>query len=287
MVKKGLGKGLDALFQSVEDDSRIAEYIRNEILKEIRISDIDQNINQPRKSFDDQSLMELADSIRQHGVLSPIIVKSNGARYQLVAGERRWRAARLAGLKVIPAIIKDSDEAQSMEIALTENLQREDLNSIEEAEGIRQLMEFMGLTQEQVAQRLGRSRPAVANSLRLLTLPDEFRNMILKDELSPGHARALLAIDDEKSRATIAKKTIEAGLNVRQLEDLVKKHKQMKSEKKQRSAKPGALSAIEAALEEYLGTKVEILSGRKKGTIHIEYYDESDLERIIDMLIKE
>jgi len=286
MVKKGLGKGLDALFQSVEDDSRIAEYIRNEILKEIRISDIDQNINQPRKSFDDQSLNELADSIRQHGVLSPIIVKSNGARYQLVAGERRWRAARLAGLKVIPAIIKDSDKAQSMEIALTENLQREDLNSIEEAEGIRQLMEFMGLTQEQVAQRLGRSRPAVANALRLLTLPDEFRNMILKDELSPGHARALLAIDDEKSRATIAKKTIEAGLNVRQLEDLVKKHKQMKNEKKPRSAKPAALSVIEAALEEYLGTKVEILYGRKKGTIHIEYYDDSDLERIIEMLIK-
>jgi len=287
MVKKGLGKGLDALFQSAEDDSRIAEYIRHEILKEIRISDIDQNINQPRKSFDEQSLIELADSIRQHGVLSPIIVKSNGARYQLVAGERRWRAARLAGLKVIPAIIKDSDEAQSMEIALIENLQRENLNSIEEAEGMRQLMEFMGLTQEQVAQRLGRSRPAVANSLRLLTLPDEFRKMVLNDELSPGHARALLAIEDEKSRANIAKKTIEAGLNVRQLEDLVKKHKQMKREKAPRSAKPISLSTIETALEQYLGTKVEILHGRKKGTIQIEYYDESDLERIIDMLIKQ
>jgi ParB family chromosome partitioning protein len=286
MIKKGLGKGLDALFQSSEDASSIAEYIKHEILKEIKISDIDQNINQPRKLFDEQSLTELADSIKQHGVLSPIIVKSNGARYQIVAGERRWRAARLAGLKVIPAIIKDSDEAQSMEIALIENLQRENLNPIEEAEGIRQLMVLMGLTQEQVAQRLGKSRPAVSNSLRLLTLPDEFRNMILKNELTPGHARALLAIDDDKSRATIAKKTIEAGLNVRQLEELVKRHKQLKGERKPKTAKPASLSTIESALEEYLGTKVEILHGRKKGAIYIEYYDEGDLERIIDMLIK-
>lgn len=286
MIKKGLGKGLDALFQSSEDGSGIAEYIRQEILKEIKISDIDQNINQPRKFFDEQSLAELADSIKQHGVISPIIVKSNGARYQLVAGERRWRAARLAGLKMIPAIIKDSDEAQSMEIALVENLQRENLNSIEEAEGIRQLMEFMGFTQEQVAQKLGKSRSAVANALRLLTLPDEFKKMILKDELTPGHARALLAIDDDKSRATIAKKTIEAGLNVRQLEELVKKHKQIKADKKPKSVKPASLSAIEAALEEYLGTKVEILHGRKKGAIYIEYYDDGDLERIIEMLIK-
>jgi len=287
MVKKGLGKGLEALFLSSEDDSRIEEYIRHEILKEIKISDIDRNINQPRELFDDQSLAELADSIRQHGVLSPIIVKSNGSRYQLVAGERRWRAARLAGLKAIPAIIKDSDEAQSMEIALIENLQRENLNSIEEAQGIRQLMEFMGLTQEQVAQRLGKSRPAVANSLRLLTLPDEYRKMVLTDKLSPGHARALLAIDDEKSRANIARKTIEEGLNVRQLEDLVKKHKQVKSDRKPRPAKPVELSAIETVLEEYLGTKVKILHGRKKGSIYIEYYDESDLERIIDILMKE
>ena len=147
-------------------------------------------------------------------------------------------------------------------------------------------MELMGLTQEQVAQRLGKSRPAVANSLRLLTLPDELKKMVLTDKLSPGHARALLAIDDEELRAIIAKKTIEAGLNVRQLEDLVKKHKQMKSDRKPKSAKPVSLSAIETALEEYLGTKVEILHGRKKGEIHIEYYDESDLERIIDILIK-
>lgn len=286
MIKKGLGKGLDALFQSSEDDSRIAEYIKQEILKEIKISDIDQNVNQPRKSFDEQSLTELADSIKQHGVLSPIIVKSNGSRYQIVAGERRWRAARLAGLKEIPAIIKDSDEAQSMEIALIENLQRENLNPIEEAEGMRQLMELMGLTQEQVAQRLGKSRPAVSNSLRLLTLPDEFRKMIMKDELTPGHARALLAIDDERSRAIMAKKTIEAGLNVRQLEELVKKHKQLKAERKPRNVKPESLSTIEAALEEYLGTKVEILHSRKKGSIYIEYYGEEDLERIIDRLIK-
>ncbi len=286
MVKKGLGKGLDALFQFSEDDSRIAEYIKHEVLKEIKISDIDQNVNQPRKSFDEESLAELSESIKQHGVLQPIIVKSNGARYQIVAGERRWRAARIAGLKAIPAIIKDSDEAQSMEIALVENLQRENLNPIEEAEGIRRLMEFIQLTQEQAAQRLGKSRSAVANSLRLLSLPDEFKQMISKDQLSSGHARALLAVDDAKLRATIARKTIEAGLNVRQLEDLVKKHKQLKDERKIKPAKPALLSAIEASLEEHLGTKVEISHGRKRGAIHIEYYDESDLERIIDILIK-
>ncbi len=169
---------------------------------------------------------------------------------------------------------------------MVENLQRENLNPIEEAEGIRRLMEFIQLTQEQAAQRLGKSRSAVANSLRLLSLPDEFKQMISKDQLSSGHARALLAVDDAKLRATIARKTIEAGLNVRQLEDLVKKHKQLKDERKIKPAKPALLSAIEASLEEHLGTKVEISHGRKRGAIHIEYYDESDLERIIDILIK-
>jgi len=249
MVKKGLGKGLDALFQSVEDDSRIAEYIRHEILREINISDIDQNINQPRKSFEEASLAELSESIKQHGVLQPIIVKSNGTRYQIVAGERRWRAARIAGLKAIPAIIKDSNEAQSIEIALTENLQRENLNPIEEAEGIRNLIEIMGLTQEQVAQKLGKSRPAVANSLRLLALPAELKKLISTDVLSPGHARALLAIDDVRTRAALAQKTIEVGLNVRQLEELVNKQKQIKSDKRSKAPKAESIITIERALE--------------------------------------
>jgi len=286
MIKKGLGRGLDALFQSSEADTRISDYIKHEAFQEIKISDIDRNINQPRKIFDDESLSELADSIKQHGVLQPIIVKSDGTRFKLVAGERRWRAARLAGLKEIPAIIKDSDEAQSIEIALIENLQRENLNPIEEAEGIRQLIELLQLTQEQTAQKLGRSRPAVANSLRLLALPDELKAMIRRDELSSGHARALLAIEDEKAREIIARRAIEAGLNVRQLEDLVKKYRQSRSEKKSKQAKLESILTIEAALKEYLGTKVEIIHGRKKSAIYIEYYDDNDLERIIDMLIK-
>jgi len=286
MIKKGLGKGLDALFQSDQNDSRIAEYIRQEILREIKISDIDPNMNQPRKTFDELSLNELADSIRAHGVIQPVIVKSNGQRYTLVAGERRWRAARVAGLSVIPAIIKDSGQAETIEITLIENLQREDLNPIEEATGIRQLMELHGLTQEQVSERIGKSRPSIANSLRLLSLPSELKDSIAQGELSSGHARAILTIEDNKTRIEIAKRAINDGLNVRQIEDIVKKLNKSKQVKKNRTVKPQYISSIEAVLAEHLGTRVEITSGRKKGSIHIEFYDESDLERIMEILFK-
>jgi len=287
MIKNGLGKGLDALFQSDQNDSRIAEYILQGILKEIKISDIDPNVYQPRKTFDELSLNELADSIRIHGVIQPVIVKSTGQRYILVAGERRWRAARIAGLSVIPAIVKDSDKAETMEIALVENLQREDLNPIDEAVGIKQLIDLHGLTQDKVSERIGKSRPSIANSLRLLSLPAEIIDFVAQGKLSPGHARAILSVEDDKAKLEIAKRAMDAGLNVRQLEEIVKKIKKDKQVKKNHTSKPQHISTIEATLAEYFGTKVEVTSGRKKGTIHIEFYDENDLERIMEILFKE
>lgn len=286
MVKKGLGRGLDALFQSGNEDLSGANPSTAEVLAEIKINDIDQNADQPRKVFDEELLRELSQSIQQFGVLQPIIVKENGARYTLVAGERRWRAARMAGLSLIPAIIKKTTEHQFVEIALIENLQREDLNPIEEAEGIKKLMDTAGSTQEEVASRLGKSRSAVANALRLLALSPAYRALILENRITPGHARALLAIEDESERAIAAEKCLESGLNVRQLEQLAKKLSSKKKEESKGKTKSEEVAQLEKALVQFLGTRVEVVVGEKKGTIHIEFYGEEDLERIIDKMIK-
>ncbi len=285
MAKRGLGKGLDALLQPY--DVQMVSSSR-EAIQEIKIIDIDPNINQPRKRFDEQKIMELAQSIKQHGVVQPIIVKPNNGRYIIVVGERRWRAARLAGLTHIPAIVRDVDRRELVEIALIENLQREDLNPIEEAQGIRQLIEEYGLTQEQVAERIGWSRPAVANALRLLSLSDEIKGYLEDGRLTSGHARALLAIEDEQMRSMLAKKIIEKGLSVREAERIVKDIKGRTKDKEGKKAsvnKPGYILEIEASLEECFGTRVHITPGKKKGVIQIEYYSDNDLERIVEKLM--
>lgn len=284
MVKKGLGKGLDALFMQDKSEPKLDENKVQGTLKEIEIVLIDTNVNQPRKKFDETELAELAESIRTHGVLQPVIVSSNGQRFALIAGERRYRAARLAGLKAIPAIVKDADGAQAMEIALIENLQRVDLNPIEEASGIRELMDSYGLTQEKVSERIGKSRPVIANSLRLLTLPEEIVDLLAKGILSPGHARLLLSIDDDATKILFAKKVLKLGLSVRQLEVILKRLHNKSSSPKAAKSKAQVFIALETTLAEHLGTKVEVVKGKKKGVINIEFYGEDDLERIIEIL---
>ena len=216
LKKGGLGKGLDALF--VENDTGDTSSVT------LRISEIEPNREQPRKYFDEEALTELADSIRQHGVIQPLLVRpmENGT-YQLVAGERRWRASRMAGLTEVPVVIKDLSEIEAMELALIENLQRQDLNPIEEAVGFQQLMERYSMTQEQVASRVGKSRPAVANALRLLNLPEQVVAMVQSGEVSPGHARALLKLEDEEQILDIAKKIQKGRYSVRDVEKLTKK----------------------------------------------------------------
>jgi ParB family chromosome partitioning protein len=290
--KKGLGKGLDVLFQSYEasypaeaeetvpKDQRFDE---SAVLR-IDINAIDPNKEQPRTRFDEEKIQRLAESIRQHGLVQPILVNPHGAeRYLLVAGERRWRAARIAGLTRIPAIVKRFSDQEVLEIALVENLQRENLNPMEEAEGIRQLMERFGLTQEKVAERLGKSRPAVANALRLMTLPEDIQEMVREGKLSPGHARAIMAIQDPEAQRAAAQRIAAKGLSVREAEAMTKKPLK-KKESRDEEPKSPYLVDLEDQLCERLGTRVNIQHGDKKGVIQIEYYTDQDLERILDII---
>jgi ParB family chromosome partitioning protein len=280
-MKKGLGRGLDALFESYKDETLNIESNR-EWVQEIKITEVDPNPEQPRKHFDEEKIQELAESIRTHGVVQPILVKPSGSRYMIIAGERRWRAARAAGKAVIPAIVMDLSAEKIIEIGLIENLQREDLNPIEEAQGIKQLMDRLDLTQEETAERLGRSRPAVANALRLLNLSEQIQKYLMNNQLTPGHARALLAIEDQQLREDLAKKIIENELNVRDTEKMIKSLETKPKKVKKLKEKPSYITEIEAGLEESLGTKVQIIPGTKKSIIEIEYYSNEDLERIID-----
>lgn len=286
MAKRGLGKGLDALFQSYEEEI-LYKSEDQEVIKEIRIQDIDPNKNQPRKEFDTESIDDLVNSIKEHGVIQPILLKPNNGRYTIIAGERRWRAARQAGLQKIPAIIKDVDKNEMLMIALVENLQREDLNPIEEAEAIKQLMEGCDLTQEQVAQKIGKSRPVIANALRLLTLSPNIQAYVRDNKLTTGHARALLGIEDPEEREKLARLIIENELSVRETEKLIKRLRDGDEKKvKQIAEKPSYIVEIENKLEESLGTKVLITQGKKKGVIEIEYYNYDDLERIMDRILQ-
>ncbi len=283
-VKKGLGRGLDALFESYKDESDQANDDHSKV-QEISITSIDPNPNQARSKFDDEKIKELADSIRIHGVVQPIIVTSKGNRYQIVAGERRWRASRVANRDTIPAIVVEIDEKQSIEIGLIENLQREDLNPIEEAKGVQVLVDRLKLTQEDAAKRLGKSRPAVANALRLLQLSEKIQNLLTENKLSAGHARALLALSDDSLREAIANTIVEKDLSVRETESLIQNLN--KKEKKNRvKEKPSYIIEIESELEESLGTRVQIKPGAKKGIIEIEYYSNEDLERIMERVNK-
>ena len=273
-MKKGLGKGLGALISSAEDEDNA--------VREIKINEIEPNADQPRKHFDDEKLAQLAESIKQHGVVQPLIVQREGSTYKIVAGERRWRASRLAGLQTVPAIIRDFTNKQVMEVALIENLQREDLNPIEEAEAFEKLLKDYGMTQEEISAVVGRSRPAIANSVRLLTLQDKIKSMIIGGEISSGHARALIAIEDKSVQLNVAEKIAKKNLNVRETELLVKK---ITSKRIVKSKEPDAeYMAIEERLREILGTKVKITHNKKNGKILIEYYSEDELDRILNLM---
>ena len=280
--KRGLGRGLDALL--VENSLETSD-----VPASLPIFEIENNKSQPRTDFDDEALQELAESIRQHGVLQPLLVRPiPGGRYQIVAGERRWRAARLAGLSEVPVIIRDMDDAEVMVIAMIENLQREQLNPAEEAEGYRRLKDEFGFTQEQIAEKVGKSRPVVANSLRLTGLSPEIFAMLRDGSLSVGHAKVVLSVPEE-DRMTLAK-LCATGISVREAEKAAKSLTQPKKEKKPSADK---LSRSVVALEterlltESLGRKVTVASGGKKGTVTLEYYGEDDLKALVNKLIGE
>ncbi|MBQ7466819.1 MAG: ParB/RepB/Spo0J family partition protein [Clostridia bacterium] len=252
---------------------------------QIEIGLIDRNEEQPRKIFDEKALKELAVSIKQHGIIQPLILQKNGERYIIVAGERRFRAARIAGLKAVPAIVKDYNKREVSEIAIIENLQREDLNPIESAKAIKNLIDEFNLTQEDVADKIGKSRPAVANTLRLLTLPQEIVEFVENNKLSAGHARTLLSVENDAQKVEIAKICIQKKLSVRDLEVLIKKlQKPAKSNKKVEQSLE--LKDFANNLNKILSTKVSIIGNDKKGRIYIDYYSQDDLQRIYDILNK-
>ncbi len=273
--KGGLGRGLDSLFA----DNSVEEI--NSSVNKLRIMEIEPNHDQPRKDFDEKALSELAESIEQHGVLQPLVVRplTNGG-YQLVAGERRWRAARIAGLTEVPVVIKELTDEEVIEIAMIENLQREDLNPLEEALGYRYMMDELKITQEQAAEKVGKSRPAVANALRLLKLPDEVREMVKNNLLSPGHARALLGFDNDELIIQTAKRIVKEDLSVREVESLVKKSKKAPKISKQQK-RDKFFSEVELALIDNLGRKVKIKESKQDaGVLEIEFFDKDDLESL-------
>jgi ParB family chromosome partitioning protein len=282
-LNKGLGKGLDALLasSSTEED-------RNSIL-DLSINQVDPAEEQPRKQFDQDKLEALAESIRAHGVVQPVIVRKQGERFTLVAGERRWRAARLAGLKTIPAIVKEYSSRDVMEIALIENLQREDLNPIEEAEAFQRLMDDYGLTQEEVARIVGRSRSAVANAVRMLTLPARIKSYLIDGQLSSGHARTLVAVGDAGRQEWLAGQIISRELNVRETEQLVQRDEVAKKksiEKKGKDMKGQAeLEDLRDQLRTLLGTQVEISGSPVRGKIQISYFSTDEMNRICEILL--
>lgn len=271
--KGGLGKGLDALFA----DNAILDEQDATGAVTLPVSEIEPNRNQPRKTFDDGALAQLAESISIHGIIQPLLVRPlTDGSYQLVAGERRWRAARLAGLTQVPAVIRELSDSETMEIALVENLQREDLNPVEEAEGIALLMETYSLTQEEAAKRIGRSRPAVANALRLLKLPEPVLEMLKEEKLSSGHARALLSIEDPTFQMQAAQETVEKGLSVRDVERLAKRVVTEATPAPKERKRDSFFDEAQLALSEYFGRPVKV-AGEKKGKIEIEFYGKEDL----------
>ena len=276
LKKGGLGKGLDAIFaeNSMESGSSAIE---------LKITELEPNREQPRRDFDEKALAELADSIAQHGVLQPLLVRPIfGGGYQIVAGERRWRAARMAGLSEVPAMVREMSDGEVMELALIENLQREDLTPMEEAKGYQTLMEKYEMTQEEVAKTVGKSRPAIANALRLLGLPEVIQQMVEQGELSAGHARTLLSFPDEESMLAAAKKAVAEGLSVRELERMAKRAAKSGEEEKPRIVRRSTyFDEVELSLHEHLGRKVRVAGNQKKGTLQIEFYGEEDLQRLM------
>lgn len=277
--KSGLGKGLGALMRENDTEKMVST-------DTLPLSEIIPNKDQPRKTFDETTLAELSESIKQHGVLQPLLVRPlPGGGYQLVAGERRWRACRMAGVREVPVVVKELTDTETMEIAIIENLQREDLNPIEEAEGLQALVDKCGLTQEEVAASVGKSRPAIANSLRLLRLPQEVRDMTREGKISAGHARALLSLDNDAMIFEAAQNIISNNLTVRDVERLAKiKDKNTAVSQKRASRRDSFYDEVELTLSEVLGRKVKVYNGRGKGTLEIEFYSQEDLKNIANKL---
>ncbi len=284
MKKGGLGKGLDAIFAENDTENRNATIT-------LKISDIEPNRTQPRKEFNDAALAELADSISQHGIIQPLLVRPIfGGGYQIVAGERRWRAARMAGISEVPAVIREMSDSEVMELALIENLQREDLNPLEEAQGYQSLIETYGLTQEETAKTVGKSRPTVTNALRLLNLPKEILDMVNCGKLSAGHARTLLSFQNPAEMRKAAKLAAEQGISVRELEKMSKKaneQEQLSQKVPKAKTRMRYFDEVELALNEHLGRKVQVSGTKKRGVLQIEFYGEKDLTELVKLFNNE
>lgn len=282
-VKKGgLGKGLDAIFAENDTDRNAAVTLK--------INEIEPNRSQPRKEFNDAALAELADSIRQHGVLQPLLVRPIfGGGYQIVAGERRWRAARMAGVTEVPAVVREMNDSEVMQLALIENLQREDLSPLEEAQGYQSLIETYDFTQEEVANTVGKSRPTVTNALRLLNLPKEILDMVASGKLSAGHARTLLSFPTAESMLKAARIAAEQGISVRELERMAKKAAEQSKLKGRDKSKPKVryYEEVELALHDHLGRKVQVSGTKKRGVLQIEFYGEDDLAELMKQFNQE
>lgn len=290
---RGLGKGLSVLFSETEEDygkSLLFDETpapKGEGVTQLDIGSIFANPNQPRKVFDETALRELSESIKKHGVIMPIIVNKSGDRYMIIAGERRFRASKLAGLDKVPVIVKNYDEKQIKEISLIENLQREDLNPIEAATAMRSLMNDYGMTQDELADRIGKSRPAIANTLRLLDLSQEVIKMVANGNLSAGHARALVSVFSEADQIRMAQTAVREGLSVRDVEKLVREYKEPPEEKAKKKIKQELsleLKELIGDMQRVFGTKVNAIGNDNKGRIYIDYYTRDDLDRLSEML---
>lgn len=297
--KGGLGRGLDALFADVpvtapetnkkaekKEKEEVAEAAAEDRVNYIKIHEIMPNVNQPRKTFNEDKIEELADSIREHGIIQPIVVRKKKKGYEIVAGERRWRAAMKAGLAEVPCLLKELTDEQNMLIAIIENMQREDLNPIEEAEGLHQMVSTFGLTQEQVSKSVGKSRPYITNALRLLKLPEYIREKLAEGVISAGHGRTLITVEDEDLRRQLFDKIVAEGLSVRETEKLVAELGKPAKKKPAKKIKNPDTAHVEEELKVILGTKVNIVEKGKKGKIEIECYSRDELNRLIELLKK-
>jgi ParB family chromosome partitioning protein len=288
---KGLGKGIEALFGDVEINSaevttkkETNEKVAHDAIVFVDINDIKPNELQPRTVFDEEKIEELANSIATHGVIQPLVLKETKRGFEIIAGERRWRAARKAGLKQVPGIIKELTKEQLMVVSLIENIQREDLNPMEEAEAIRRICSEFGLTQDAVSKSIGKSRPYITNLLRLLKLPEQIQRMVLEGKLSNGHARALIGVLDSRKQLALAEKIVAEDLSVRETEKLVQQiDEKPKLVQKKRPEKQTEIASIEEELKGLLGTKVELKHKGKTGKLEIAYFSRSELERLIEM----
>lgn len=292
MAARGLGKGLDSLIPNAVGEAKGKKEIKESVSQEkapetiVKITKVEPNREQPRKNFDEDALQELADSIKQFGLLQPILVQDRKDYYEIIAGERRWRAAKLAGLKEVPVIIRNYSEQEIVEISLIENIQREDLNPIEEAQAYKRLLTEFHLKQDEVAERVSKSRAAVTNSIRLLKLSEEVQQMVIDEMISTGHARALLGVEDAEEQYMLAQKIFDEKLSVRDTEKLVKNlHKPVKPKKKDNKALEAIYFEIEEKLKQRLGTKVIVSSkGDGAGKIEIEFFSHEDLDRLLEII---